>query len=131
MSDEVIKVLDDLGRRFGIAVDWSNQNVIPYLKELSEKVIKYEIATSVFWIVLCTALMLLILHYGKKAIIFCQEEYKKNCYSSYDAIAVILVIVEVIAVLICTGVMLYQMYVLISCLVFPEKVLLDFVNSYM
>ena len=28
MSEEIIKVLDELGKRFGIVIDWSNQNSI-------------------------------------------------------------------------------------------------------
>lgn len=34
MSEEIIKVIDELGKRFGIVIDWSNQNIIPYLQEL-------------------------------------------------------------------------------------------------
>ena len=28
MSDEIIKLLDDLGRRFGIAIDWSDGDLV-------------------------------------------------------------------------------------------------------
>lgn len=34
MRDEIIKVLDDLSERLGIAVDWTSQNVLPYLQEI-------------------------------------------------------------------------------------------------
>lgn len=49
MSNEIIKILDDLGRRFGVAVDWSNQNVMPYLEELMKRFIQWEISTSIVW----------------------------------------------------------------------------------
>lgn len=29
MSENIIKVLDELGKRFGIAIDWSSENVTP------------------------------------------------------------------------------------------------------
>ena len=32
MSDEIIKVLDDLSDRVGITIDWTSQNVLPYLQ---------------------------------------------------------------------------------------------------
>ena len=51
MSDEIIKILDDLGQRFGIAIDWSAQNVMPYLKDLMSRFINYEMITSVVWMV--------------------------------------------------------------------------------
>lgn len=47
MSDEIIKILDDLGQRFGIAIDWSSQNVMPYLQDLISRYIKYETMTSI------------------------------------------------------------------------------------
>ena len=50
MSEEIIKVLDDLGQRFGIAIDWSSQNVIPYLQDLMQRFINYEVISSIVWI---------------------------------------------------------------------------------
>ena len=52
MSEEVIKILDDLCKRFGIAIDWSSENIVPYLEQLCKKYINYEIVTSVIWIIL-------------------------------------------------------------------------------
>lgn len=49
MSDEVIKVIDALAERFGIVIDWSSENVIPYLQQLCDKYITYEIITSIVW----------------------------------------------------------------------------------
>lgn len=40
MSQEIIKVLDNLCEKFGIAIDWTSQNVKPYLQELFCKVYK-------------------------------------------------------------------------------------------
>lgn len=52
MANEIIKVLDNLGEKFGIAVDWSSANVVPYLQDLMTRIVKYETCTSVAWIVL-------------------------------------------------------------------------------
>ena len=46
MSDEIIKVLDDLSQRFGIAVDWTSSNALPYLQELTKKYVNYKLAMS-------------------------------------------------------------------------------------
>ena len=53
MRDEIIKVLDDLSEWLGIAVDWTSQNVLPYLQELCDKYISYEIWTSIVYILIC------------------------------------------------------------------------------
>ena len=52
MSEEIIKVLDALAEKFGLAVDWTSANVVPYLEQLCGNYVNYEIATSVVRIML-------------------------------------------------------------------------------
>ncbi len=52
MGDEIIKVLNHLGDKFGIAIDWSSTNVLPYLQDLMNRIAKYEIYTSIAYILL-------------------------------------------------------------------------------
>lgn len=52
MSDEIIKVLDDLAKRFGIAIDWTSENVMPYLKDLFDRIQMYLIMNDATWIVI-------------------------------------------------------------------------------
>jgi len=47
MANEIIKVLDNLGEKFGIAIDWSSANVVPYLQDLMTRIVKYETYTSI------------------------------------------------------------------------------------
>lgn len=69
MSEEIIKVLDNLAERFGVAVDWTSTNVIPYLQELCSKYITYEIAISVTWLVIgILCLIFLSIHLQKQNI---------------------------------------------------------------
>ena len=56
MSEEIIKVLDELGKRFGIVIDWSNQNIIPYLQELFKRFICYRNITACVWIIVSIAI---------------------------------------------------------------------------
>ena len=49
VSEQIIQVIDALCEKFGIVVDWTNENVFPYLETLCEKLIAYEIATSIVW----------------------------------------------------------------------------------
>ena len=37
MSNEVIKVLDAFSQKFGIAINWTSENIMPYLQQLGEK----------------------------------------------------------------------------------------------
>ena len=52
VSGQIIEVLNALCEKFGLIIDWSSENVLPYLQELCGKFINYEIATSVVWIVI-------------------------------------------------------------------------------
>lgn len=45
MTSEIIKVLDDLSRRFGVAIDWTSSNMLPYLQTLTRKYANYILAT--------------------------------------------------------------------------------------
>ena len=51
-SSQFIEVLDALCAKFGIVIDWTSQNVIPYLTDLATRLVNYEIWTSVAWIVI-------------------------------------------------------------------------------
>lgn len=50
MTNEIIKLLDELAKRFGIAIDWTSENVMPYLEDLFDRFITYNIVVDVFWI---------------------------------------------------------------------------------
>lgn len=36
MNEEIIKILDYIGSKFGVAIDWTDKNVTPYLQELHD-----------------------------------------------------------------------------------------------
>lgn len=41
LSEEVIAILDNVCAKFGVAVDWTSENVVPYLTELAGKCVKW------------------------------------------------------------------------------------------
>lgn len=59
VSDQIIQVLDALCNKFGLAIDWGAQNVLPYAQELMGKMVSYELWTSVMWIVVFAIFMTL------------------------------------------------------------------------
>lgn len=52
MSDEIIKVLDDLAKRFGVAIDWTAENVLPLIKQAMSNLVTYKIVSNALMIVL-------------------------------------------------------------------------------
>lgn len=59
MSEEIIKILDDLGKRFGIVIDWSSQNVMPYLQDLMNRFIQYKTATAIVMIIVSILILII------------------------------------------------------------------------
>ena len=59
MGEEVIKVLKHLGDQFGVAIDWSSANIMPYLNDLMSRIVKYGIYINIyniFYKIFCIAL---------------------------------------------------------------------------
>jgi hypothetical protein len=128
ISKEIINVLDYLGKQFGIAIDWTSENVMPYLEELAGRYIKYEVFTSIAWMIAIPAITLLItiplpiLH--KKA----KEHQWSDCYVS-SVFAVVLWIVFVIMCFASIIVVCTQVFDIIECHTLPEKVILEELKS--
>lgn len=64
VSEQIIQVLDNLGEKFGLAIDWSPENILPYANELMNKAVSYEL-----WIHI-TALTLIVIGMTLSWIIF-------------------------------------------------------------
>lgn len=118
ISDQIIQVLDDLCRRFGIVIDWSKETIAPYLEELATKFITFEVKTSWFWI-FSSAIVTVIA--WVLFIIF-------NHTDPDDAGVIIGVVAfcVTVAFIIITG---SQVYDIITCETLPEKILLREIKS--
>ena len=123
MSEEIIKVLDALAEKFGLAVDWTSANVIPYLEQLCGKYVNYEIATSVVWSLLGIVLLFLAKWLLKKTKYFYNEaddwddEYGIGCILTGIGcgIAIITGLIMIIA----------QTFDIVTCFTFPEKIIIE------
>ena len=120
MSEEIIKVLDALAEKFGLAVDWTSANVIPYLEQLCGKYVNYEMVTSIVWIVLSSIGMFVGYRIYKKMSKAEYEEDGNSIFSNwvFGAISVVLSIV------ICT-----QIFDIVTCLTLPEKIIIEELQS--
>lgn len=128
MSEEVIKILDALAEKFGLAIDWTSANVLPYLQQLCGKYVTYEIATSVVWILIGICLLFV----GKYAIgktKYCWGKHKEDLYSDYDFGAIWLGILAGCVIVGGIIVILYQTFDIVTCITFPEKIIIEELQS--
>jgi hypothetical protein len=132
VSQQIIEVIDALCEKFGIVIDWTNQNVIPYLETLCQKCITFEIVTSIFW--MCTPLFLaatfltIALITSKKA--------SNPTYSWDEDEPVVWVAIASWVVLAFIGVWTLvaiptQTYDIIEAITFPEKTIFDYITNAM
>ena len=129
-SKEIIDILNYLCNKFGIAIDWTSDNVMPYLKNLCERYISYEIFSSIVWmaifpiIAIIVAIPLSILH--KKA----KEVKWSDCYAS-TILAIILWVLFITMIVVSICVISTSVFDIIECYTLPEKVIFEYLQSLM
>ena len=119
ISSEIIEVLDYLGEKFGIAIDWTSNNILPYLQTLVDKFIQWEISTSILWIAIAVFVIAIIISLmNLKGI----REFNEEIGDGILWIPAGIIILGFFIV-ICV-----QIFDIVECNVFPEKVLYDFIK---
>lgn len=109
-SEQIIKILDKLNDKIGMTIDWSNTNVIPYLQTLTTKYIDYEIATSVFWIIICVIGVILGI-----LLIYMDLKYDNG-----------LIVPGLCITILSFSCILIQSKDVITAKIFPEKIVIDY-----
>lgn len=121
VSQQIIQVLDAISDKFGLAVDWSQNNILPYIRQLGEKVVKYEISTSIVWIVIG----LIGIALGIRLLI-CDKKKDK-----YDAMKGMFTWVGVFIIFIFLIIIIIEVFDIVACYAFPEKVWIEYVQGTM
>ena len=116
-SSQFIEVLDALCAKFGIVIDWTSQNVMPYLTDLAARIITYEIWTSAAWIIIAAILSLIT-----------WKMTKRDCKAdTFDDEWFLGWFVRILIGVFCFITIIFQVFDIIEALALPEKTLYDFV----
>lgn len=130
MSEEIIKVLDELGKRFGVVIDWSNQNIIPYLQELLKRFICYRNITACVWIIISIAMtisgvvMFKFLNKWKKS-----DNYDKDYCSDDDMLAALGYMFSICIIALGIGLIIGNMFGIVKNVCMPEMVVYEYITS--
>ena len=130
MSQEIIKVLDELGKRFGIVIDWSNQNIIPYLQELLKRFICYRNITACVWIIISIAItisgvvMIRFLNKWRKS-----DNYDKDYYNDDDMLAGMGYIFSICIIAVGIGLIIGNMFGIIKNVCMPEMAIYEYITN--
>ena len=118
ISDEVIKILEYLGQKIGVTIDWTSNNVLPYVQQLCEKFIAWEIGTSYAWIALAGGVFVLALIFAILG----------SWLSSWDGVEWVIFAIVTIITIIMIG---CQVLDIIECQTFPEKAIYEYIRLYL
>ena len=124
MSEEVIKILDALAEKFGLAIDWTSANVPLYLQQLCGKYVTHEIATSVVWILIGICLLFV----GKCMIEKAKQywrKYEKDTHSDYGVITIMFGILAGVVIIWGIIAILFQIFDIVTCITFPERIIIE------
>ena len=127
-SEELIKVLEYLGGKVGVAIDWTSANMLPYVQDLCEKIIAYEIWTSFAWIAFMWGVLLILWVVTTPCWIVAAK--KDWCFSEPACFIIgSFIVVSLcwsIATIAVTGV---QVFDIITATYFPEKTIYEFITE--
>lgn len=122
MSDEIIKGLDALAEKFGLIVDWTSENVIPYIEQLCGKYINYEFATSVVWLIFGIIIGII----GFVIYKYVSKEKELGIADDGDCFIRILIYFGIICIFVTSVVIVMnQVFDIVTCFTFPEKIIID------
>lgn len=128
VSEEIIKVLDALAEKFGIAVDWTSENVFPYLQTLCDKFVRYELVTSIIGLVFGVIVAVMSV-FAFRGIFKFYKKYEENYADMYAVFVGICVVACVICGIVALIAIPMDTFDIIKCLTFPEKVIFDEIKS--
>ena len=131
VSEQIMQGIDKLCEKFGIIIDWSSKNVIPYLETLCKRLITYEIVSSIIWVVIMALISIASIIATKKYTPIFIEGVREN-KSTYDVgwevASVFAIIALVIIYTTSFFVIVEQIIDITECLTFPEMYIFKYVR---
>lgn len=122
VSDQIIEVLNALCEKFGLAMDWGSENVIPYVTTLLEKLINYEVWTSVASIGVCVII-------AAVSAVFLFKNNIVRAMEDDDIGEILLWMFCASACLTATIIASVEIGDIIKCLTFPELYIVEYIHD--
>ncbi|MBO5388406.1 MAG: hypothetical protein J6A59_09735 [Lachnospiraceae bacterium] len=116
MTKEFIEVVDYICEKFGIVVDWSNGELVPYLQSLMDKIVDYK--SGIAWLWITVAIVCVI------AAIVCFIYDHCNGDGGWSVLGFLLAITAITVAIV-------NAYTLVTCNTFPEKIVFDYIETVM
>lgn len=126
-STEIINILNYIAASFGIAIDWTSENVMPTLTDIATRYCTYRASWSVVGIAASAAIALIILLW---VLSMAHNEKKKYRHVNAED-AMWFGLMAFAGDGLCLGVLLYNIHQFLLAINVPELILLEYVKSLM
>lgn len=128
-SNELITVLDYLAQKLGIAIDWTSDNVMPYLKDLCDRFIEYEIFNSFMTIGAWAAFLLFFVCWLIPTHIIAKNRLDWDWDHITCWVAGVAWVGFVICLIGTIASAIYEGFHIVECWKMPEKVIIEYVQN--
>ena len=118
ISDEVIKILEYLCDKIGVTIDWTSNNVLPYVEQICEKFIMWEVNTSFAWMAIMGVTTI-------SALIFAIIIHNVSDWGGMEWLIFGGILAVTIIVCGC------QIFDIIECKTFPEKTIYEYIQYHL
>lgn len=122
MTSEIIEVLDDLSRRFGVAIDWTSSNMLPYLQTLTRKYANYILATRSLELAVG---VLLLIGCAKLVKVYRKIKDGESDWWDEEFYGMLCCIAIGVTFVFGCGMIFDSLWTIITCITFPEKLILN------
>ena len=120
IADEIIKLLEYLFAKMGIAIDWSADNIMPYLMELGSHIVSYKMWCAI--IIICAVLVSFI-------IVWSLCNMWKKVYPNNEDVCIYTIIIKLAITVVMIITISVQSITIVKCKTFPEIVVYDYISS--
>ena len=129
VSDQINQVLDNLCEKFGLVIDWTSENVLPYVSTLCTKLVSYEIWTSVAWMSIMVVMSIASVIVTKRLIPIYKsglEKDRRTCDVGWSMLTGFSIFGLCILYIATIMVIVSQVMDIVQCVTFPEMYIFEY-----
>lgn len=116
-SSEAISLIDYIASKFGVAIDWSSENILPIVQNLAGKYITWEIFSSIAWIAIAVVFEIVLIVLIRNDI----KKWRSGIFTVFGVFGVAILCI----------IALKQIFDVIRSLTFPELQIFQYLQGIM
>lgn len=135
------ELLDYIIKKFDLKLDFKKDQLQLFFEQFCKKIITWELVTSIIWLLVLIAVQVIIIAVltkkNKKDKIFSYikeyasvETFETGALDKWWRYMLLVIALGMISIGVCIPNIMINIVDIVECLAFPEKVILEFISSY-